>query len=441
MRNRIRLATPSHLVLASVMLACSSPASAVPNNAVDGGSDAGGPAGALRVLVLDVDNSSFTLNTPPPLANAAIAVDLPGGEHRELTAGPDGRATITGIDWSLGTATVLTYRANHAVYGVTDVGPNTFATMHSAFAPSSGQDVVLYSFPLSDPKLSVGGMLTNKKDPNDAVLVSGVRCPVPFEATTSTYSLGCSSGNAFDLVGREESISSVSGVTVTTIKWFESTVPAMADGSTTVNIDMNSVTPLAKAGAAKVHLELPANAATLLPNATSLATISSYEYGFNIVLGSLTSLVGSPSGFDYGLEWVAVPGQTPISNYFLLGSDGSFSRLIRSGVPTDGQKLTNFILPPTPKKSLSLRAPVPIDGSAPSAVVRIYITSDKSSYDFILDAPPGTTSVDPPPSLPTAAKPPAGTLSGAIMFMQDMDMNYGFYTTVSGTSALPATLP
>lgn len=409
----------------------------------DAGGDTG-PAGTMSILVVA---PPYDFTSAPPAPNAQVAVDLPGGIHRELTVDADGRATITGIDWSLGTATVIAYGLpGRRVYGVTDVGPDTFAAVAKpAHLVANPPDLVLYLMPLSnpDPLLVVSGSISNAKSADDWVLITGTRCPDKFDSQGTSYSLKCERDAPFTLVGNDAIVTRTGPIAETlSTSWYVVDVPSQAGGSTRVNFDFATATPLPVAGTAQVHLTRPAGATVALPNMQSWVWVTSLESGTAMYLGQMNARAPTPSGIDCTVEWVSLPGQTPLTVAGVQGSNGAYSEVVHPGVPKDGETIDTLLVPPILKGELALTGPIPIVGTAPSAIVRVEVYDSTWNYAIDLDAPPGTTIVHPPTVLPPAARPKAGaTLTGAIYFYGDYDQASGYYFTSANSSLVKATLP
>jgi hypothetical protein len=83
----------------------------------DGGAEADA-GGALSVFVGRNRWSWGVVTTDPvPLADVWVALDSPGGERVELQTGADGKAKFNGIDWSMGTASVIAAKEGHSAAG------------------------------------------------------------------------------------------------------------------------------------------------------------------------------------------------------------------------------------------------------------------------------------------------------------------------------------
>lgn len=400
--------------------------------------DAGATLSSMSVLVIAPAPDFSTL---PPAPNAKIAVDLPGGEHRELTVGADGRATIEGIDWSLGVASVVAYGiAGRSVYGVMDVTPANMGKLPKPAGVGSAADVVLYPQAFADPRLvTVSGTVASPSNATNSTLLSGTRCGQPSEVGGASYSIRCVPGKPFTLIARDERVT-VAGSTVTVApnRWFKRDVPIPTGAVLEADIDFATATQLVPhTGAVHVKTSAALKKAIAAPN--GIVFVSSKETSFTMLLGAFSSRAASATGLDFNVEWVDVAGQTPFTVAVVFGMDGTVTQRITGGVPTADQTFDTFVVPPLQAAaSLEVKAPLVVDGDGGSSVVRIDVRSP--AYVLQLDAPPGTKTLH-PPILPAEAKPAPGALSGSLLFLDDVEPESFTYSTFARSKIAPAVVP
>lgn len=374
-----------------------------------------------------------------PLADAKLAVDLPGGEHRDIGVGPDGRAVISDIDWFQGTASVVAYGvAGRGAYGVVDVSPSNFARLPKP-PGADGADVVLYLAPLLPPNgVTVSGLAANALATTDAMLVSGAPCASVYEGPYS-YDVVCAHDTAFTLVARDEQFTNASGhVTVKPQRWFKADIPALPkDGVLQVDFDFATATPL-NTSTANVHIAF-GDLKTAVPGVGANLYVTSVESKLAMFLGAFVESKPMPSGVDFGVEWVDVPGQTPLTATIVRGNDGSASGKFRAGVPKDGDSYADFLPLPTLTGPLTLKKAIDVAGAPPTATVRLQVAAP--GYGLRLDAPPGTTTLH-VPRLPAGAKPATGVeTSGNVYVLDALDAPTFQYRAFARTAFTVVTLP
>ena len=391
---------------------------------------------SLRVLVIAPPPDFPTF---PPAPNAQLSVDLPGGEHRDVTVGIDGRATIEGIDWSLGSASIVAYGLpGRSVHGVMDLTATTAAMLPKPKGLQTAADVVLYPQLLTpSASITVSGTVSSPSASMNLTLISGTRCSSVSEAGGGAYSMSCDPGKPITLIARDEQIT-VDGSTVKVApnRWFRQDAPAPAGAVLEADIDFATATPLTP-HKGTVHVKTSAALTKALPGTGSIVGVTSKESSFVTFLGAFSSRSATATGFDFDMEWNDIAGETPYTLSVLFGSDGSVSRTLVPGAPAADQTYDDFLAPPSMTGTLALEAPLTVHGDGGAAIIRVLVTTP--TYSLVLDAPPGTKILH-PPTLPADAKA-KGPLMGSVFFLDKIDPDAFRFLKFARSKSVPATLP
>jgi hypothetical protein len=427
------------LVIATAM-ACGSSSSSggetTPPPGDDGGTDAPAPTGKMTVLVI-APPLDGTFPDPIPVAGgASVIVDLPGGEHRELTAGADGRLTIEGIDWSKGTASLAAHGLSKAPYALTDVGPESFAKI-----PNSGigapADAVLYLFPYNKDSFPITATFSvlNKTIGANDVIVGATTGQQIGETSKTDVQLHLRDGKPFTVVTRQCTFAKNGrALTITGSKW-ASFEQAAAANNAQISLDLGAGTPLTPT-TINAHITIPGGNAGPLGGASQPILFASTIESVGLLVGLVGNVAPNADGsaFDVALETVTVAGYSPQTFFGVAAADGSFSDISIEGFPTEGQTLgAELKLPPTtPSGTISLAAPVAIAGGDDVSVVRLVVSNLAQDYQLVVDAPPGTKSLH-IPKLPAAAKPTGADISGQIYLLSNNDSAKRFYRNLAAS--------
>lgn len=405
-----------------------------PKPSADAGADAPiAASGTLKVLVVAPDEM---LAAFPPAQGAWVSVDLPGGRHRELPVGADGRVEIKGVDWSLGTATVIAFGLpKRSIYGVTGVGPDTFGKLPKPKGLEAAADVVLYPSLLGPAaSLTVTGVTRNAQAPTNPALVSGAGCSSTSESVGS-FVVTCRASTPITLLVRDESITPGSPVVVAPDRWFKVDVPAQAAGAVQVDVDFTKATAQ-PAKRAKVDVVTTAALRAVLTGSNGNVHTTSRE-SFPAFLGAFTSRAAKSDGYGFELEWVELPGQSTFTFGGIGGATGqSFRHLPRA--PKDGERIDGLMVP-LKLAPLDLANPVDTSTAPPTAVQRLSVTSGPG-FLFTLDAPPGTAAIRVPAGLPAEVRPP-GAATGTVVWLDQVDAERLLYLSAAYVAPVAVTFP
>ncbi len=419
----------------------SSSSSSTSSGGPDGGADvAPTPTGKMTIAVVapPLDGTFPDPLPPAPLAN--VAVDLPGGEHRDLVAGPDGKLTIDGIDWSKGTAGIVAYTAGKHPYAVANIGPDTFAKI--PHGRTGGVDVGLYMFPIQSKQYSVnlGVTFTNPEPATNEFFYSSTNCSQIVDVKASKSNLFVKPDVPIDIILRQDVFTmdaAARSYTSTGSKWSRFELPAEpAAGAPVRSVTLDCATaPTLTPQTITGHIAITGGDSGPLGGKSTGVVFVLAKEGFNHAIG-IQSKIGpstDKSAFDYTLEVVTVPGRTPDTGWGINLPDGGFSRISRAGLPTEGETITGLPTPPTlPTGTVSLKGPVATAGIDAAAVVRLIVTDSAGSYQLLVDAPPGTTWMK-VPAIPAGARPTA-SVQAQLVSLSGNDDAVGLYRKAAGTA-------
>jgi hypothetical protein len=370
------------------------------------------PSGSITVLVVasTADQASqIEVARPedPPAAGAMVAIDLPGGGHREAIAGADGRVTFTDIDWGLGNAGIVAWAPGRIARGVADVSPSTARSIPSSRHPEDA-DVVL---PLFDGSpLPVVFTVSAPKKANPQSLVEAWSTTGGFAGTTGQpvevrQRWGAYSIVAFETVSVERTPREL---LAPILRWarFDGLFPTPdAD----LALDLVSGGETLEPSRAGVRLVVAGGDDGPLGKMTPSASTTSLES--RLLLGTTVSATMiDQDAFELTMEKVSVDGQTPITTFGFSSPDGGSTWVSRVGVPVDGESVDGFLPIPIPSDVvLALHEPIVLAGTDAQAVSVLSVLDAGLGRLLDVRAPPGTKAMH-VPSLPVAAR---ATILGA----------------------------
>jgi hypothetical protein len=386
----------------SVAAGCSSSDSkAAP--AADAGAEAAPAAtGTLDLIVADTYVRAAD-KKPKPLAGASVTFYPPGDEPAmEATSGPDGKVSFKGIDWSKGKGSLVAYAPNRTIAALTDVHPDTIATV-PRFFDVDGLVLTCERLTAHGDFIDVGGNLTNKADPKHYVTLGATGLGTTFQAPTAAYTIRVPKDQAFTVFATEWQPEKTAPAIQTFFKWVKVDAPA---NTTKVDVDFATATALTTTKTSRT-LVISGGASGPLGGATAYYSLIPADS--SAPLGYAISQQPAPDGSSValGVETVTNPGVPLIAYNLLQKSDGAVSLVSEVGAPVDGATIDNFLAPPAVTiDKASIKDPIQIDGLDPkgSVVLQVFNVDFESLLVIGTLGKGSATSVTiTPPKLPAGA--------------------------------------
>jgi hypothetical protein len=422
-----RFALLALLALGWNVLGCGSSSPEQPDAAVQQDATAqqdAAPSGAFTVVVYTAGfTGPFRGLLDHPFQGATVAAELPGGETREVTTGSDGKATFTGVDWSLGTAAVTAWAPGMRPWSYSGIG-------------AQDTDLPTWLHPLAaPPKATVSGTAQNLPDVSQGELdVSASNGLSSSTTSTSSFSLDVQTGVDFSLLGVAWVSSSMTGRdwTVTVGGWARVDHAAITADAT---IDLDFATPVTAVGFSGT-LVLPTKADDRFrTRSIGTGNVWTLESGGAFSLGGIfqSTVAGDGNSLGYAGEYVQFAGATIMTTYQLVVESSlqpdtwRGSSVIQRGYPEDGAQITGFLTEPLITTDVSNPVPLhsPIAWTMPDGATQAVLTvyKDGAPVWYVWSLPgAGTLTL---PGLPTAVDANdllgGGALKGRITAVADID--------------------
>ncbi|MFH2010948.1 MAG: hypothetical protein ABI333_30390 [bacterium] len=416
----MRLAIGAAALALALTSGCGDDDSTGGNNNVeqDAGADAdAGPVGETLVIrILDGDETGG--GPMPFLEGATVTVDLPGGERVEHTTGADGRVTIEGIDWSVGTANI---QAHFPDKTLATLLANDATSVAEAVAGSDEGDLEIWLADIEPEAqvptfVDVSGSATGFVDPAHDYLVhavgvlAGERWIGP---CSDDYLLSVEAGAAFTLLALEHKINWVNnglGYQLDLYRLMQLDVDPLLD-ATTIDLDLEAHEISLLTVDASVIRDFRADSSL---NALPLIVKSFAANALHAVgWASYSNPNAAGDFFDVTHRWTEQAGiDSPYTLYQLIqGSFEQYSIMQLPGYPQGGViqgllDVPEWITPSNVSMAHPLHSPmefelfndVPIkqllllrnDGSTYAPVQVVFVHSRDRRVSFTIPAPPST---------------------------------------------------
>jgi hypothetical protein len=347
--QRIGLAIVGCGLFAALGLGCSSDDANAASGGTGGTAGAGGAAGgggsagqgsSVEVVVTEPGLDGSALGGAP-LANATVAVELPGGTRVELATDANGKVTVDGIDWSQGRLAITGYAKDHLITSWVGIASSD-VTLHGGFLP-------LPLMPNVQDTITVSGSLKNASSAQStySIYSSG---PQLFEKSNVTsYSLQAHAKRDFSIFAIEH-VPVVAGRTLTDdIKGWIRTDGTSSESD--VQQDLDFATPLpTKTVSGKVML--PTKVGGSLQNESTLFVFVcpvGLEGSLNFGWATHTQPNTASDAADYTLQYVEPTDfDNVLARYHLryttMSPGGSWiSEVNVPGYPSDGATVEGFL--------------------------------------------------------------------------------------------------
>ncbi|HEX7663138.1 MAG TPA: hypothetical protein VF407_01440, partial [Polyangiaceae bacterium] len=347
-------------------------------------------------------------------------ITRPGGVPDTQVSDADGHVTFTGIDWSLGNASLVATKDGRAAYAITELNPSNIEKLDDgSFA--TGVDVALYLFsaaPLGPDTIVLA--LQNKADPANVVVAGSEITPFSDYGTSDTLTLTSTGTSPFTLITHEYSpqkAPSTREFLGTTVRWARYDEPTTTPPTTNVTLDLADGGTTLTTAITHVHATVPQGQTGALANSGLGAAVVSQESNYSLPLGGMTTVTlgADKASFDLTIETATTAGHTPSTLYYLQAPNGSTSEVRVDGPPVEGSTVSSFLIPLGPPLTVSLSQPIDLSKSDPAArETRLSIFDSTFTTNLLnVDVPAGATSFTVPalpPSLATALNGSAGVL-------------------------------
>lgn len=379
-----------------------------------GGGDAGTPPASVSdsgTAETATASESVTIlvrrNVPPftePAAGISLVFDKPGGERVETKSGADGLATITGVDWSKGTAALTVLNEGNLATTWVALDKTAMAVTNAKARVTPGEpkrDMTAYSSPAPTRLPSLAGALEHAQGAE--AVISPTSEGSPYYGGASTYALSVKGGAPFSLITLERSPIlptpvSARGFALTLHRWGKIDRPALA-GDEMFDIDFDTASPLTPSKA-KGKLLLPGGkAGPFGANSTFSTSITSTESGGMAVLGaaSRADVSADGSAFEFELEYLKLDGVTPRFTYTVQTADVS-STARTAGLPGEVIMVDQMLTPPllAGASTRSLTEPFAFENVPADSILQVNF-STSTKYTWAVEVPIGVTSFTLPP--------------------------------------------
>ena len=315
--------------------------------------DVVGEDAAFASLTVKVVHGLGDPSTWPVVAGATAALDAPGGARVEKQTGDDGRATFTGLDFTLGTAAVTAHAPGFPLASVVGI-------------KEQQEDVVVWLWTTNAPAstVHVSGTAANMASTSHYLLVESTNQTAISQLIGPAWGLDVAPGVPFTIMALEFGAGgqtvSRRGVSQTFYAWLVADHDAVT-ADTTIDLD------LAQSFASKTaagSFPLPTRTGSrLLTVGHGYVYVTNLDTDFSVTTGfsTLIDVNTGATGFDYTVEWVEVPAITqPLTEYYLSVSTGENAWVIVPGYPTAGAQDIVFIDLPDITTPADFTTPYPL---------------------------------------------------------------------------------
>ena len=385
-------------------------------------SDAGAEASAgesLTVLVTALHPQPTGLVILP---NASVVFAMPGGERVETQAGPDGLVTLTGIDWSKGTAALTVFAPELVVSSFVELTKDSVARFAADFSPKvpgdPKRDFTAYAIasetvtPGADNPALTGSV--SNAEGSFVVLSTSIHGGVPWQgAPPGPYKLTVAPGRPFSVFALEGSAPAAPTVgprgTENELKRWSKIDHAAVAGDTPFDLDLATAAPLTPIKVRGKLAVTGGNGGALGGSSKATVIVRTRESGDSNVVGVPSKIDVSADGnaFDFDLEYVKPEGASPLVHALIQLPDGGLSIVQLLDWPSEGLVVDGFPAPPVIREtSRSLADPFTIEGFEPGADGRVTF-EDLRGPRWFITFPAGTKTFT-PPQLDGAARTAVG---------------------------------
>lgn len=357
--------------LVGVMGACSSSSSGGGTTPPGGDAGTDAPAaatGTLTLLVGDGSGVDDTSKNPNGVAGANIVFYPPGdGDPITAVSGADGTATLTGIDWSKGTGSILVYKKDRSISFATNVSPDVLKSLPKLF-PYDGLVIGIAPLFTADDFVDVTGKISNAADPKHIIAVGASTGGSAFQGPQGNYAIRVPKGKAGSLLVTE--LQPGQPPTFQTFAKFAKIDLPAASAPTKIDIDLSTVTALPTTKTTRT-LTIPGGAAGPLGGAQGY--LITEERGSNIAFGAATKYTASADGASILID-VEVPTDPglahPMTINVLQKTDGTIATSGEQNLPADGVTVSDFKdVPAVTVTSAKLSDPIQVDGIVADGLV------------------------------------------------------------------------
>jgi hypothetical protein len=333
------------------------------------------------------------------LEGATVTLDKPGGERVAVTSDAEGKASFTGIDWSLGAAAVCA--DGEDLDGCCEVG----------IIEADGEvELAVAMHGLQPDLVELSGTAVNMVAEGNILLMSATApSAISSQATGPSFSLQVPRGVSFDLVGAEfhGTLAPDQGVAQVFDRWSVIEVDACKD-DTTLDPDLaaTEVTPVTVAGSFAIPTREDSPISDL---GTGYFYVFSQEDLYASYTGFPTQLEISEDGdtFEYTGEYIEVDSVPNPVTYYTVFWDSYASWSVVDGYPADGDHDPGLpdapvlMAPGSPGDEHPFYDPIQFEVFDEGLIPRVYIACG-STYVWWVSGPAGATEIT-IPALPDGA--------------------------------------
>ncbi len=355
------------------LVGCGSSSSSSPPANGDGGTDGAVSGTAFEVWVAEAPPGMRT-DTYPPIVNATVAWDPPGGGARVVAqTDAQGHVTVYG-DFTKGDGVLTVWEKDHTAFTQLQASPAVSMSLAGLLPNPMGKPATDAVFLLQrklgakpSPVAKLMGNISNKADPADVVALYPPGLGAGIDAPGANYSITVPTGRPYSIVGFEykpDATQPDRGTSATTVKFFKIDRPAQS-ADTTLDLDMSQIAAESTTkGSATITV--PGGDSGPL-GGTTRSFFYTADLDGNAFYGVWPKAVLSAdkSAFDISFEYVAPPADARVVTRGLIinPGDGSASLVQKAGAPTDGMTLDGFPLPmPVTVTKVAYTDPIAFDG-------------------------------------------------------------------------------
>lgn len=302
------------------------------------GGAGGGTGPALRELSVRVVDPATGLS----LEAMPVAIDLVGGARVELLTDATGHARVElPLDE---VESVITHRNNRSFSAASQARIERDQNGDGFLELESFTLVGLFH---GENETAVAGSILNASRNDSRILVTQTRHGLVLdEAGATSYTTTAPQLEPFSLVALEWAPVSETETTSEAVHhaWVVASHPGVVV-PTVIDLDFGaSVAPTLLSG----RVAVPAS--PLIPSHARLGVhvLSGSELDSSAWLGlhTRTAPAAGQPGYDFEVDYVDLPGDSPTTHYRLELAGGGYSLVVRTGLPTEGTVDPGFLVPP-----------------------------------------------------------------------------------------------